>query len=71
MAETGRIEHIGIATGVHGRAKLRLLQCHRLLVFESTFDAYLRGECSAERVRYRAKLMLQAGLPDFVRLRRR
>jgi len=55
----------GITTGVRGKARKRILQLHRLLVFEQTFNDYLAGKCSAERVTNRARKMLECGLPNF------
>lgn len=62
---------MAIAPGVHGRTRLRLLQLHRLLEFEAAFDGYLRGECTAEFVKVRAKKMLACGLPEFVALEKK
>lgn len=56
---------MGIATGVHNdRARVKLLQLHRLLQFEEAFSSYLEGTATASHVALRAKKMLQAGLPQ-------
>lgn len=55
----------GIAPGAHGRARLRLVQMHRLIMFEEVFSDYLEGKATAERVRERARKMLAVGLPEF------
>ena len=52
-----------IALGVRGKAKLRVIQHHRLAEFERVFTAYLEGTTSAEHVTTRAKKMLEIGLP--------
>lgn len=62
---TKPVERTGIATGTHGRAKLRLMQCHRLVMFQQAFDLYLSGGCSAAYVTARARKMLDIGLPPF------
>ena len=46
------------------RARLTLLRMHRLLEFQTAFDDYLAGRCSASHVSMRAKKMLDAGLPS-------
>ena len=47
----------------HGSARKYLLKIHRLAEFEMAFDDYLAGHCSSQRVRCRARKMLQCGLP--------
>ncbi len=60
-----------IAPSVRGRSRLRLMQCHRLLIFEEVFSLYLEGKASAEAVKLRATKMLEIGLPEFVGIKRR
>lgn len=60
----------GMATGVRGNGRVRLLQAHRLIEFQKSFDDYLCGRCDAARVTRRARLMLAIGLPAFVVKRR-
>jgi len=54
---------MSVATGIRGRARLRVIQLHRLLEFEKVFSAYLEGKASAVYVKVRAKKMLEVGLP--------
>lgn len=54
---------MGVLTGVRGRQRLPILQLHRLLEFQKTFDLYLEGKATATQVRLRASKMLQCGLP--------
>ncbi len=54
---------MGIATSCKGGARYRILQLHRLLVFDEAFEAYLQGKVSATYVASRAKKMLEVGLP--------
>ncbi len=51
--------------GLSKKAAKYLLQVHRLMVFEKVWDEYLTGRATAEQVRLRAKLMIEAGLPEF------
>jgi hypothetical protein len=54
---------VGLATGVKGKARLKLIQLHRLLEFETAFSAYLEGKVTPAYVLVRAKKMLNIGLP--------
>ena len=53
-----------IARGTKGRVKLQIVRIHRLLEFEKAFNRYLAGDCSADFVTYRARKMLEVGLPQ-------
>jgi hypothetical protein len=48
---------------IRGRGRKVLLQYHRLYEFERVFSDYVAGRTTADHVRVRAKLMLEAGLP--------
>ena len=54
---------MGIATGIKGRDRLKVIQLHRLLEFERAFTLYLEGKVSSVYVTARAKKMLEVGLP--------
>lgn len=58
---------MGIATGLQGSAKRRVVQLHRLLLFEQTFTKYLEGKATALQVKQRAVKMLESGLPSRLR----
>jgi hypothetical protein len=49
--------------GVRGGNRIAILRLHRLLLFEETFTAYIEHRDTAAHVAYRAKLMLEIGLP--------
>jgi len=59
------VNNTGIAPGIRGRARIRLLRLHRLIEFERVFSLYLEGKASADHVRARAKKMLEVGVPRF------
>jgi hypothetical protein len=46
------------------KAEMKIVQLHRLLVFEKVFSEYLEGKATAADVRTVADKMLQVGLPD-------
>ncbi|MDD5702929.1 MAG: hypothetical protein PHU23_12870 [Dehalococcoidales bacterium] len=54
----------GIAPGIQGPIRLRIIKYHRLYQFILAFDAYLAGRCAAKVVKARARKMLEIGLPD-------
>jgi len=54
---------MGIATGIKGLARLKVIQLHRLLQFEEAFTLYLEGKVSSVYVTAKAKKMLEVGLP--------
>ena len=58
---------MGIFGRGRGKGRKTLLQYHRLYEFERAFDKYLIGECDSEYLAARAKLMLQAGIPERLR----
>ena len=53
-----------LAPGAKGGVRLKVLQLHRLLQFQETFDKYLQGKVPASYVRLRAQKMLEVGLPS-------
>jgi hypothetical protein len=50
-------------SNMRGRGRRVLLRYHRLFEFERVFSDYIEGKTTADHVRQRAKLMLEAGLP--------
>ena len=50
-------------TGLKGNHRRAALKLHRLAEFDLAWDAYLSGRVSAVFVTYRAKKMLEVGLP--------
>jgi len=50
-------------TGLKGNYRRAALKLHRLAEFDLAWDAYLSGRVSAVFVTYRAKKMLEVGLP--------
>jgi len=52
-----------IFTGLKGNRRRVALKLHRLAEFDLAWDAYLNGRVSAVFVTYRAKKMLEVGLP--------
>lgn len=51
----------GVLHGLRGKARIRQLRAHRLMVFMRVFEDYMDGKCSAEYVAYRWRLLKQAG----------
>ncbi len=51
-------------TKAQGRARIKIMQLHRLLEFERVFTMYLEGKVTSEYVTIRAKKMLEIGLPE-------
>ncbi len=47
-----------------GNNRLEELRRHRLEIFEQVFTDYCEGKCPASYVSYRAKKMLEIGLPN-------
>ena len=55
-------------TKTKGYLRLEVMRIHRFMAFYEAFDAYLEGRATAKRVSYRAKKMLEVGLPKSIKL---
>ena len=49
--------------GLHGCARRSALQLHRMVEFDAAWDSFISGKCTAAFVTYRARKMLESGLP--------
>ena len=52
----------GQFTGLRGQPRLEVMRLHRLLIFQQSFDLYLKGECPAAYVTARWLKLKEVGL---------